>query len=252
MRKAHIPSILRASKNLLRKAIFFTPLAGLWALSRLFYKLESHYLNEKSSPPWHDIRVIAFLNHTSLFEPIFIGAVPISSVWQMCDKILVPGADITLNRPIVGRLFKLIFPRLVSITRKRDSSWTGFMQRVSDDSIVVMAAEGRMMRKDGLDKFGRRMTIRGGIADVLSEVRTGHILLACSGGLHHVHHPGQKIFRVFQKVKISFELLEIKTLLAQANFDSSDAATFKKNLLRILEQKKRESLIQLAARNSPQ
>ena len=54
-------------------------------------------------------------------------------------------------------------------------------------------------------------TIRGGIADILGTVDTGRMLLAYSGGLHHVHAPGDRFPRLFRTVWLGLETLDIPT-----------------------------------------
>ena len=66
-----------------------------------------------------------------------------------------------------------------------------------------------MMRADGLDASGGPMTVRGGIADVLAAIGTGRMLLAYSGGLHHVQVPGRWP-RPWKTVRVRAEVLEIE------------------------------------------
>ena len=99
--------------------------------------------------------------------------------------------DITFKRPIAGLFYKLVVPHPVSLTRKRDETWTGFLERIRDRSLVIMAPEGRMMRKNGLDKHGKPMTVKSGIAEVLDSVDGGDMLLAYAEGLHHIQAPGE-------------------------------------------------------------
>jgi len=73
---------------------------------------------------------------------------------------------------------------------------------------MVMAPGGRMMRESGLDVTGRQMSIRGGIADVLQALGSGGMLIAYSGGLHHVQVPGRWP-RVFKTVRLRLERLDI-------------------------------------------
>ena len=122
------------------------------------------------SDPWKNIRLLVFLNHTSLFEPLFFGIVPYKFLWELSEKLVAPGADKTLNRPLVGRFFRLLAPRMVPITRKRDRTWQQFLKEITPTSVVVILPEGRMKRKSGLDAEGKPMTIRGGIADILNRI----------------------------------------------------------------------------------
>jgi hypothetical protein len=50
----------------------FCILALVKTLSHLFYRQEFHWLNEHPRDVWEKARLIALLNHTSLYEPLFI------------------------------------------------------------------------------------------------------------------------------------------------------------------------------------
>jgi hypothetical protein len=53
------------------------------------------------------------------------------------------------------------------------------------------------------------MTVRGGIADILESIGEGRMLLAYSGGLHHIQAPGETNPRVFKKIRMRLELVDI-------------------------------------------
>lgn len=178
-------------------------------LSRIFYRFEVTWVGDKTKR-YKDLKLIAFINHTSLFEPIYLGAKPFSFLWHLSKGFIVPGADKTMKRPIVGKIFKLIYPKMASISRKRDEAWKNFLQTIKENSIVGIAPEGRMMRKTGLDALGKKMYIKGGIVDIISRLNKGKILIAYSGGLHHVQHPGDFFPKIFKKLKISFEVIDLK------------------------------------------
>ena len=74
---------------------------------------------------------------------------------------------------------------------------------------MVILPEGRMMRANGLDKRGRPMTVRGGIADILRATSSGRMLIAYSGGLHHVQVPGEGAPRLFRTIRLAGEVVEI-------------------------------------------
>ena len=76
--------------------------------------------------------------------------------------MVAPGADKTLDRPFVGKFWKVVFPQMLTISRKRDHTWNAFIDAIKEQSIVVIAAEGRMKRPNGLDANGKKMTVRGG------------------------------------------------------------------------------------------
>lgn len=95
------------------------------------------------------------------------------------------------------------------ITRARDESWKQVLAQIDPDAMVGIAPEGRMKRANGLDSEGRPMSVRGGIADILDSLGEGRMLLAYSGGLHHVQIPGQRFPRLFQTIRMNLEVVEI-------------------------------------------
>ena len=66
-----------------------------------------------------------------------------------------------------------------------------------------------MRRADGKDKAGKEMNVRPGVADVLKRQNEGAILFVYSGGLHHVQTPGQALPRVFKRIFVNLELVDI-------------------------------------------
>lgn len=179
-------------------------------ISLIFYKTEDNWLRIEGKRKWNSIRLIVFMNHTSLFEPLYLSVVPFHFLWRLSRKMVAPGADKTLNRPIVGKFWKFLSPGMVSISRKRDDTWKEFMQAIKERSVIIIAPEGRMKRENGLDLNGNKMTVRGGVADVLENLDEGNMLIVYSGGLHHVQVPGQKFPKLFKTLKINVEQLNIK------------------------------------------
>jgi len=200
--------------------------------SQLFFKTEVSFVENDTKVPsdsyFHDIGVFAYLNHTTLLEPLLFSAFPASFYFKNVKRVVIPGADITLSRPIVGRIYKFVFPQMIPISRKRDHTWKEFMNVVQEDSLVVIAPEGRMKRENGLDKHGKPMTIKGGIADILMEKSCGHLLIGYSGGLHHVQKPGQRKIRFFQTIKMRFEKIDIQEYKASLD---SEKVGFKERMI---------------------
>jgi hypothetical protein len=205
-------------KTILRFLVLFT----IKILVLIFYKFECEWVNGSKPASFKDVRCFFLLNHTSLFEPVFITALSNSMIWEFAKRGVLPGADVTLNRPIAGRFFKMLSPEVVAITRKRDESWKIFIESISRDSIVIMAAEGRMKRPGGLDKTGKKMSVRGGAADVIQKLDTGQLVLVYSGGLHHIQTPGQRFPRLFKEIQVKLEVIEISDY--KKFFDSTDDA----------------------------
>ncbi len=183
----------------------------------IFYRREVKWLKPPEKEPWKDLRVFIFLNHTSLFEPLFFSTLPFGFLWEAAGRSLVPGATKTLNRPIVGKFFKLLGTGMVPITRRRDGTWSHFLSRIHSNSMVVILPEGRMKRPSGFDSHGRAMSIRPGIVEVLQALGSGNMVIAHSGGLHHVQEPGQLFPKIFKTLKISYEQFEISEYIKQAS-----------------------------------
>ena len=131
-------------------------LLGVKALARTFYRIDVDWVEPPAGDPWDDLRVIAILNHTSLYEPLFAGAVPNRVLYQIASRGVVPVAEKTLNRPLVGRFFGLVAPDVIPVTRQRDSSWQELVDRIGPRSLVIIAPEGRMKRATGLDSEATR------------------------------------------------------------------------------------------------
>ena len=91
------------------------------------------------------------------------------------------------------------------------------MEAIHNRAVIVMAAEGRMKRRNGLDLDGKPMTIRSGVADVLEQINEGNMLIAYSGGLHHVQIPGQKLPRIFKTLKLNLEVIDIPEYKSKFN-----------------------------------
>ena len=199
----------------MRNLFIFSLLVLIKLLSRLFYRFEFRWVGEVPNDPWDGIRLAALINHTSLFEVIFFGVFPYRVLWQLASQGVAPIADKTSSRPIAGRLFRTLAHRVVPITRSRDHTWEQVLDEIGPRSMVLLAPEGRMMRKNGRDSDGKPMSIKGGIADVLETMPAGRFLIGYSGGLHHVQAPGEGLPRLFRKVTLQVEALDIETYRAE-------------------------------------
>jgi 1-acyl-sn-glycerol-3-phosphate acyltransferase len=215
----------------------FLILFCLKLFAKSFWRHEVEWIGEVQEDPWVDFRIVVVLNHTSLFEWLFAGSVPNRFLWRIVTHGLVPAADITLNRPLVGRFFKWVVPNLVSITREPDHTWRAVLRRAESDTMVLIFPEGRMKRGDGLDKRGRPMTVRGGIADLLKAMPKGRMLLAYSAGLHHIQVPGQRLPKLFRTTRIIFESVDIEDFKAESPH-GPESADFKSWVKQELERRR--------------
>ncbi|MDP9192181.1 MAG: 1-acyl-sn-glycerol-3-phosphate acyltransferase [Acidobacteriota bacterium] len=223
--------------TLIRSAIVVALLYSLKTLSRIFYRHDWAFLGEKlPGNPWKGLRLVVFLNHTSLFEPVFIGVPPATFLWRLAAHGVVPAADKTTDRPLVGMIFRFIAHQVIPITRQRDDTWAQVLSTIEPNSMVVLAPEGRMKRANGLDLHGNPMTVRGGVADILQSLKAGRMLIAYSGGLHHVQVPGH-IPNVFEKVRLRGEVLEIADYNAEM-LKEGGPEQFKRNVIKDLERRR--------------
>lgn len=204
----------------MRRLLGFLILSTVKTISMIFYRGTFTWIPPVEGNPWKDIRLMVFLNHTSLYEPLFVQVLPYTYLWHLAGHFNIPGADITLNRPIVGTFWKLMVPNIASISRKRDSTWETYLDSIKPTDVVMIAPEGRMKRPNGLDKFGKRMTVKPGIADIIESIDDGVMVLCLSGGLHHVQAPGQHVPNLFKKISMNLVRLNIKEYKAQ--FTGSD------------------------------
>lgn len=193
--------------------ISFITLWLIKVLARIFYRFRIGWPRQRIR--WNDIRMIIFLNHTSLYEVLYLGILPTFFLRMLSKRMVAPGADKTLNRPVVGFIFKLFSPGMTPITRKRDDSWTQFLESIHSDSIIVIAPEGRMKRKSGLDLEGNKMTVRGGVAEVLAGLDNGQVVFAYSGGLHHVQVPDEGLPKLFKTLYMDIDVMEMHDYKSQ-------------------------------------
>jgi hypothetical protein len=192
-----------------RSYVVFLVLLAVKLFSRIFYRLEVQRIGEVPPEPWRHIRLTAILNHTSLYEALFTGVCPNHFLWRLARHGVVPIAEKTAKRAVVGRFYGLVAARVISITRERDETWSQVLREVDPDAMVMILPEGRMKRASGLDAQGKPMTVRGGVADILEASSDGRMLIAYSGGLHHVHTPGDRFPHLFKTIRLALEVVDI-------------------------------------------
>ncbi|MFN8298563.1 MAG: hypothetical protein U0T75_05605 [Chitinophagales bacterium] len=213
----------------MKRLLSFITLLTIKVLAKTFYRFKIGWPT-RGQVEWHRIRCIVFLNHTSLYELLYVGFLPVNFLWMLSARMAAPGADKTLNRPFVGTIYKLFNPGMVAITRKRDDSWKQFLDSIRDDSIIVIAAEGRMKRRTGLDLHGKKMTVKPGVTDILAGLDKGQLVLAYSGGLHHVQAPGEGWPKLFKTIRMDIEVFEIPEYKNMFDADAG-SQTWKKLVL---------------------
>lgn len=222
----------------MRPLLVYLMLRGVKAVSRLLFHHDMRWIGEVPRDPWADLRLVVILNHTSLYEPLFAGGVPNRFLWSVASRAVVPVAQKTATRPLVGRFFSRVAAEVEPVTRERDHTWERFVARAREPGrLAVILPEGRMKRRDGLDRHGEPMTIRGGIADLIREIPDGRMLLAYSGGLHHVQAPGDRWPRLFQVIRMRLESLEIADYRSRLMSEAGEEG-FKRAVIRDLTRRR--------------
>lgn len=195
----------------LRRLVPYLLLLAVKAVARTFWRFESRWVGEV--PPgdrWQGLRLVVFLNHTSLYEWVFAGLPPARFLAKLARHGVVPVAQKTIERRFVGAFYGLVAAHVVPLSRQRDESWQSLLAKVDDPkAMVIILPEGKMMRRNGLDGEGRPMSLRGGVTDLLLAIPEGRLLFAYSGGLHHVQAPGERLPRLFRKVRMDFEVVDL-------------------------------------------
>jgi len=194
----------------MRSVLVFLLLTWLKWISRLFFRYRGLWMGVEADGDWSKVKILAILNHTSLYEPVLAGFAPAGLLWRFARHGVLPVADKTMRRRI-GLFFSFLARDVVVVTRQRDHTWEAVLDRVGSDAIVMILPEGRMMRKDGLDSTGKPMTIRGGVADILAALDSGLMLLVYSGGLHHIQAPGELVPRPLRQIRARMELVDISS-----------------------------------------
>jgi len=218
----------------LRSYVVFLVLLVVKYFSRIFYRMEVHWIGEIPPDPWRNVRLTAILNHTSLYEALFTAAVPNRFLWRLARHGVVPIAEKTAKRALVGRFYSLVAARVISITRERDETWSQVLREIDPDAMVMLLPEGRMKRASGLDAQGKPMTVRGGVADILEASSDGRMLIAYSGGLHHVHTPGERLPHLFKTIRLGLEVVDIAQY-REARLAEGGAKGFRRAVVNDLE-----------------
>lgn len=221
----------------MRAYVVFLVLLLVKVLSRAFYRMDMQWIGDVPPEPWRRIRLAAILNHTSLYEALFAGACPNHFLWRIARHGVVPIAQKTTGRALVGRFYRMVAARVVSISRERDETWSQVLREIDPDAMVVILPEGRMKRANGLDADGKPMTVRGGIADIIETMGEGRFLIAYSGGLHHVQAPGESFPRLFKTIRLRLEVVDIGEYRA-ARLEEGGPKGFRRAVVNDLERRR--------------
>jgi hypothetical protein len=206
---------------MIKSVLAFFVIFNVNILSRLFFRLENAWIGGEPENYATDTRIIALLNHTSLYEPLVAGYAPINLMWKIARHGVLPVAEKTMKRRI-GLFFSLLVRHVVVVTRQRDHTWEKVLNSIDSNAIVIILPEGRMKRADGLDSKGKAMTIRGGIADILEALPGGRMLIVYMGGLHHIQVPGELLPTLFKTIRCRMEMVDITDYKAEVVVEHPD------------------------------
>ncbi|MBC62560.1 MAG: hypothetical protein CMP11_08890 [Zetaproteobacteria bacterium] len=185
---------------------------------KIFYPTKVTWVNNRKAV-WDNVPLVVVLNHTSLFEFIYAGILPFSYIKKISSHLIAPVAKETSDKWFMGFLFKLMAPKPIPISRKKDESWQYFLDQICARDIMIFLPEGRMKRLNGFDKHGKKMTVRGGIVEVLKRYQGREMMFVYSGGLHHVLPPGKTIPRLFKRLSVKLESIKVSEYLEKFKND---------------------------------
>ena len=227
----------KGSATLYKSNLIYALLLGVKVFSAAFYRFKIQWIGDRPADPWSNVRLVLILNHTSLYEPLFAGILPNRFLKDIARNGLVPVADKTLRRPFAGWFYRRVAGNVIAVTRQRDKTWEQFLSMVEPQTLVILAPEGRMKRANGLDLEGMPMTIRGGVADLLLTMDRGRMLIAYSGGLHHVQVPNQLLPKLFRTLCMNIECCDI-THYREMIMRRKGVSGFKSEVIRDLENRR--------------
>ena len=221
------------------KAVFtFTLLVAVRTAARVFFKLKNEWITPEPENYAKGTKMIAILNHTSLYEPLIAGYAQYRLLWKFARHGVLPVAEKTMKRPI-GIFFRLLVRHPIVVTRQRDKTWYKLIAKADSNAITIILPEGRMKRANGLDSEGLEMTVRGGIAEIIEALPEGHILVVYSGGLHHIQVPGELLPTAFKTIRCRMEMIDIPTYKEELKRDYPDVA-FRKAVIADLTRRRDE------------
>jgi 1-acyl-sn-glycerol-3-phosphate acyltransferase len=223
---------------MIKSVITFGLLVAVNAAARIFFKLKNEWITPEPENYAKGTKMIAILNHTSLYEPLIAGYAPYNLLWKFARHGVLPVAEKTMKRPI-GIFFRLLVRYPVVVTRQRDKTWYKVLSKADSKAITIILPEGRMKRANGLDSEGREMTVRGGIADIIEALPEGRILVVYSGGLHHIQVPGELLPTPFKTIHCRMEMIEIPSFKKELERDYPDLA-FRKAVVADLTRRRDE------------
>src|SRR4051812_41232745 len=97
----------------MRSYIVFLVLLIVKALARLFYRIDVRWIGDVPPGPWGGVRRPATLTPPSLYEALLAGGCPIHFLWRLARHGVVPVAQKTADRAVVGRFYGMVAARVV-------------------------------------------------------------------------------------------------------------------------------------------
>jgi hypothetical protein len=190
---------------MIKSVITFALLVAVRTSAKVFFKLKNEWITPEPENYAKGTKMIAILNHTSLYEPLIAGYAQYRLLWKFARHGVLPVAEKTMKRRI-GLFFRLLVRYPIVVTRQRDQTWYNVLAKADSKAITIILPEGRMKRANGLD----------------SEGRDGRILVVYSGGLHHIQVPGELLPTPFKTIRCRMEMIDIPTYKEDLQRDYPD------------------------------
>src|SRR6185503_17473553 len=128
-------SCWRMRSPMLQSLVVFSLLMAIKGVSSIFFRHRLDWVGDPPPDRWERLRIVAFLHHTSLYEPIFLAVVPGHVLWRLARHGVIPAASKTTKRPLVGLLYRFVARRVIPISRQRDATWDRVLNEIDPDSM---------------------------------------------------------------------------------------------------------------------
>ena len=139
---------------MIKAVITFVLLVGVRTAARFFFKLKNFWIGGEPENYALNTRIVAILNHTSLYEPLIAGYAQYRLLWKFARHGVLPVAEKTMKRKI-GLFFRLLVRHPIVVTRQRDKTWYNVLNKVDSKAITIILPEGRMKRANAHGLLGR-------------------------------------------------------------------------------------------------
>lgn len=217
--------------------IFFS-----WILVKILYRCSWTWIGKNSDRGFQDMKALFLMNHTSYADHMIFVLVPINVIYKMFWNARIAVAQHQVKN--FKGLLQYLENNIVPLSRQRDDSWNNYLSNANAKSIFVMYPEGTRMSPEGLDKNGKKVRVKGGVADILELLPDGDIVILYLDGFYEILGAGMKFPKLFKKVRVTAEVVDIAALKHELAYTGrhEDRYDFRVRFIEWFEKRKQEVL----------